>query len=97
MQLAKDFAKRTGLDLDAVVEDDIFIARLEKLRTSKANEDAVDIRGNRSGNSISSQRTVEYWLAKGEHPPKELGRELAEKYVEARRAQGKSTKIFYND
>src|SRR3990167_5978034 len=43
IQLAKDFAKRTGEPLDMVVEDDIFKARLEKLRTTKANTEAAEI------------------------------------------------------
>lgn len=96
LQLAKDYMKRTGLDVDALESDDIFQARLDKLRTTKANELAATDTSNR-GSAGGGKNTVDYWLAKGEHPPKELGRELAEQYVEAKRNQGKNAKVFYND
>lgn len=96
MQLAKDIAKRTGETLDIVLEDEIFKSRAERIITSKANELAADTKNNRS-NSTTGRNSVEYWLAKGEHPPKELGKELAVKYVQAKRNQGANTKMFYND
>ena len=97
MKLAHTFGKRNELDLDAVLEDDDFKAKLERHRTTKANELAAEGKSGRGGAGAGGQRSVEYWLAKGEHPPKELGKELAEKYVEARRSKGKSTAMFYND
>jgi len=97
IQLAKDFMKRTGMDIDALESDDIFQARLEKLRTNKSNEAAADAaRGGGQGSS-GGRTSVEYWLAKGEHPPAELGRKLAAEYVAARRASSQNNKMFYND
>lgn len=100
MQLAKDYAKRTGLDFDAVVEDDIFLARLDKLRTTKSNELAATASNNRGTTSVSGKTTPEYWLAKlgpNDQIPADLSRDLRQQIVEGRRAQGKTTKIFYND
>lgn len=97
MQLAREFAKRTGDTLDVVLDDEIFKARAEKLLTTKANADATSIKTNRSGNVGSGQQSVEYWLAKDQHPPKELGSKLAQEYVQAKRNLGKDKKMFYND
>ena len=96
MQLAKDFAKRTGDPLDVVIDDELFKAKAEKILTSKANTLATDTKNNRS-NTTSGRNTVDYWLAKGEHPPRELGSKLAQEYVAAKRNQGKNLKVFYND
>jgi len=96
LQLAKDYMKRAGVDADALEGDDIFMAKLDKLRTTKSNELAAQSTNGR-GNTVSGRSTVEYWIAKGEHPPAELGRDLAYQYVQAKRNQGKNTKMFYND
>lgn len=99
VQLVKDFMKRTGLELDAVIEDDIFTARLEKLRTTKSNELAAGAKNGR-GNGESGRNSVEYWLAKtgpNDPMPSDMPKELREKFVDARRERGKHAKTFYND
>lgn len=99
LQLAKDFMRRTGMDIDALEADDIFQAKLEKLRTTKANELAAEGNSGR-GSGTKARDTVEYHLAKlgADDPvPSDLPRELREKIIEARRNQGKNAKMFYND
>mgnify|MGYP001570459663 CR=1 FL=1 len=98
-QLAKDFAKRTGEGIDAIMDDDIFQARLEKLRTTKANEAAADTQGNRSGLQTGKD-TPEYWMSKlapNEEIPRNLPLELRSKIVALRMNQGENKKMFYND
>jgi len=97
MQKAFEYAKRNNLTLDEVVGDEIFNQRLEKDRTTKANEIAAQGSTGRGTQGASGKNSVDYWLAKGEHPPKELGKKLAEEYVEARREKGRHSKQFYND
>lgn len=98
LQLAKDFLKRTGQDIDSLETDDIFQGKLDKLRTTKANELATSAEGNR-GRSGGGKDTPEYWLAKlgpTDDVPSDLPRELREKIVEARVGKGKDSKMFYN-
>ena len=97
MKMAQTFSKRNDIDLEAALEDDDFKAKLERHRATKANELAAEGKSGRGGTGAGGKTSVDYWLAKGEHPPKELGREIAEKYVEARRAKGKGSAMFYND
>lgn len=99
IQLAKDFLKRTGQDIDSLESDDIFQGKLEKLRTTKANEAAAET-GNKRGNVGDSKESAEYWLAKlgpNDPVPADLPRALREKIVEARIGKNKTGKQFYND
>lgn len=67
VQLAKDLKEKLGVEMDEVLEDDYFLAKLEKLREQKANEVATtDIKGDKG--EINAKNSVEYWKAKG-HPP----------------------------
>lgn len=99
LQLARDYIKRTGEDIDALEGDEIFQARLEKLRTTKANELAASTT-NRGNQGANTKENPEYWLAKlgpNESVPLELPFELRQKIVAARRAQSKAGKMFYSD
>lgn len=62
LQLVRDFMKRTGDDLDTIVSDDIFQAKLGKLREAKAAADAVPKSTNRS--QPSTHNDVDYWSGK---------------------------------
>ena len=72
VELAKDFQKRTGMDIEGVISDDIFQARLEKLRTEKSNKQATsNIRG--GGGTSQAKNDPQYWIAKKEFPnPQEV-------------------------
>lgn len=98
LQLAKDFMKRTGQDIDSLESDDIFQGKLDKLRTTKANEIAASA-GKGRGNT-GSATTVEAVLAKlgpNDPVPADLPRDIREKVVAARIKQGENAKVFYND
>lgn len=98
LALVKEFARRTGDSLDAIVEDDIFKAKLDRLRTTKENALAAESKGR--GNTSTGRDSADYWLAKlgpTDPVPADLPRELREKVVAARRSQGKTTKMFYNE
>lgn len=98
IQLAKEFAKRTGEPLDVVVEDDIFKARLDKLRTTKSNEAAAESGANRGNNGAGDPvEKVLASLGPNDPIPDGLPREVREKVVEARRQRGAKAKTFYND
>jgi hypothetical protein len=62
LQLVKDFMKRTGDSLDSLVEDDIFLAKLGKLREAKAAAEAVPKGKGRSSQPASDD--VDYWKGK---------------------------------
>jgi len=81
MELVKEVMKSTGKSLDEVVGSRFFQAELKEIREDKATADAVP-KGNKKGNN-SASNTVEYWIAKGELPPKDQ-RELRQKVVNAR-------------
>ena len=96
--IGEEMKKFTGT-LEELIENPYFKQRLETVRTEKANANATDIQGNRRGEG-GGRNTAEYWLAKlkpDEQVPADLPRELREKIVAARREQGKSKKMFYNE
>ena len=68
--LAQSFMKRTGDDIDTVIGDDIFQARLSKLREAKTSAEAVPSGTKRS--VVSPKDSVEYHLDKYENGTMEL-------------------------
>lgn len=62
LALVKDWTKRTGDSLDAVVEDEIFLAKLGKLREARAATDAIPKGKSRGAQPPSDD--VEYWKQK---------------------------------
>lgn len=93
--LVKQEMKNSGIqDPEELSRNVYFKQKLDGLRATKANATAAD-EGSRG--TATSKNTVEYWLAKDELPPKELGSELREKYVEAKRNKGKNQKMFFDD
>lgn len=81
MELVSEIIKSTGKSLDEVVGSKYFQAELKEMRDDKTTTDAIPKGSKRSNNS--SANTVEYWIAKGELPPKDQ-RELRQKVVNAR-------------
>lgn len=67
VDLAIQTAKKWGMGIDEVVDDEDFVAKLDKLRTKKANTAATsEVKGG-AGES-SAKNTPEYWIAKGTPP-----------------------------
>ena len=81
MELVQEVMKSTGKSLDEVVGSRFFQAELKEIRDDKVAADAIP-KGNKKGNN-SASNTVDYWIAKGELPPKDQ-RELRQKVVNAR-------------
>lgn len=63
LQLAKDWQKRTGDTLDAMVEDEIFIAKLNGLREARASANAIP-KGTKRSSSGNAVGEFEMALAK---------------------------------
>jgi hypothetical protein len=62
LELVRTYMERTGDTLDSVVEDDIFTAKLTKLREAKAAADAVP-KGTRRSQAPATDE-VSYWTGK---------------------------------
>ncbi len=98
VELAQKTAKKWGMDIDDVLDDEDFKAKLEKLRTQKSNEAASsNIKG--SGGTGSAKNSVEYWKAKGTPPtPDQVpDRATRQKIVRAMLPSGSTGSKFYND
>lgn len=66
LELAQEFIKNTGKDLDDVIESKFFQSELKELRDADASANAVPKGSKRS--TSSTKDSVDYWLAKDELP-----------------------------
>lgn len=89
--LARKVMKETGKSLDDVIESKFFQAEIKELRDTKTAKNAIPDPSKRAGQS--ARDSVEYWLGKGELPPREQ-RELRTQVVNARIKQEKNIDIF---
>ncbi len=84
VELVQKTIKETGKPLDQVIGSKFFQAELKELREARDAEAAIPKGDKGKGRSAQSSRdTVEYWIAKGELPPKDQV-ELRRKVVNAR-------------
>jgi len=94
-ELVDEYVNNTGKDIDEVLDSKYFKQELEERREQRKAENGAPSGSNRSGESPKNK--VDYWIEKGELPPKgetELRRKvIAEK--EKRSSQGGKGK-FYN-
>lgn len=99
VELALSTAKKWGVEVDALVDDEDFKVKLEKLRTGKANALATsNVRG--SAGTQSAKNTPEYWEAKGTPPSRTdvPDRKTRAKIARAMMAKASTSgKTFYND
>lgn len=98
VELALLTAKKWGVGIDEVVDDEDFKIKLDKVRTQKSNELATSsIRGG-AGNS-QAKNTAEYWIAKGTPPtPNDISdRKTRSAIISKMMAQEKNGSKFYND
>jgi len=91
LKVAQDIIKATGKSLDEVIESKYFLAEINELREQKKTKDAIPSKTNRSGNS--SKDNVDYWINKGELPPKDQW-ELRTKVVNERIKRENGKNIF---
>lgn len=91
-------AKKWDMTVDQLVDDADWQSKLERMRTTKANELATsDIKG--SGQASQANQTPEFWLAKGVPPTPDQVPDAAvrRKIVKAFIANKGSSKKFYSD
>lgn len=86
----KEEMKRSGLGLDALLENEYFQAGLSKHRELAKTADAVP-QGKRSGGVPTD--SVDYWMAK---PIEEVPQEMRIKVVNARLDKERNKGAFYN-
>lgn len=98
VELALSTAKKWGVEVDSLVDDEDFKVKLDKLRTNKSNILATsNVKG--GGNSSQAKNTPEYWIAKGT-PPSSADvpdRATRGKIIKALLDSSKNGKKFYND
>lgn len=98
VELARNTAKKWGMDLEDVLKDDDFKAKLERQQTTRNNLVATsNIKG--GAGTSQAKNTPEYWIAKGV-PPSATDvpdRKLRATIARAMLASTKSSKKFYND
>ena len=83
--------EKSGLkDVDALLENDYFKARLDKHRAVSKTTDAIPT-GNRSGGVPTD--SVEYWASK---PIEEVPQEMRIKVVNHKLDKDKNKGMFYN-
>lgn len=86
----KNEIKASGEDLDSLLENDYFKARLEKFRSLNKSQEAIP-KGSRSGGVPTD--SVEYWLSK---PIEEVPADMRIKVVNAKLEKSKGKGVFYN-
>lgn len=99
VELARATAKKWGVGVDEVVDDEDFKVKLEKHRTNKSNALATsDIKA--GAGSQSAKNTPEYWVAKGlpptaaEVPDRKTRAKIARLFMAKASSNGKQ---FHND
>jgi vacuolar-type H+-ATPase subunit I/STV1 len=96
--LARNTAKKWGMDIDEVIADEDFKVKLEKQQTNRSNIEATsNIRS--SGGKSQAKESAAYWVAKGvpptvaDIPDRKLRASIARQMM----SSSKSSKKFYND
>jgi hypothetical protein len=98
VELALTTANKWGVSIDALVDDEDFKIKLDKLRTQKANDIATSkVKG--GGNQSQTKNTPEYWIAKGTPPTPDVvpDRATRAKIIRAMMSDSKGGKKFYNE
>lgn len=99
VELARKTAAKWNMDIDEILDDEDFKAKLERQQTNRANIEATaGVKGDKGG-SGSAKNTPEYWIAKGVPPtPDQVpDRKTRATIVRAMMADSKQGKTFYND
>ena len=99
IELARNTAKKWNMEIDEVLADDDFKAKLERQQTNRANLDATNVRGG-SNSSVQAKSKPEYWIAKGVPPtPEDLpDRKARAKIIRAMMDKAKTSgKTYYSE
>lgn len=98
VELALSTAKKWGMEVDKLVDDEDFKVRLERQQTTRSNEMATsDVKSGQG--TQQAKATPEYWIAKGTPPTAAdiPDRKARASIARAMIANTKSGKTFYND
>lgn len=98
VELAKSTAKKWGMDLEDVLADDDFKAKLTRQQTTRDNLVATSkVRGGTG--QTQAKNTPEYWIAKGVPPSQSdvPDRKTRASIARAMMSNQKTRKTFYND
>lgn len=90
MDFVKQEMKSSGMDLESLLENDYFQAKLEKQRALNKTENATPT-GKRSGGVPLD--SIDYWMTK---PLEEVPREMRGKVIDAMLSKEKAKGVFYN-
>lgn len=98
IELARNTAKKWGIDIDEVVNDEDFKVKLERQQTNRDNALATSKIKGGSGSS-QAKFTPEYWIAKGMPPtPTDVpDRKTRAKITRAMMTNKDSGSKFYNE
>lgn len=91
IKLVEEYKISTGRDIDSILTNKHFLAELKDIRDFRNSKEAIPSGSGRSGNS--ARDSVEYWMAKGELPPKDQF-ELRRQVVNGRIKREKNKSIF---
>lgn len=103
VELAKTTAKKWGMDIEDVLVDEDFLAKLGKQQTARSNVEATSGVKGGSGQGSNAKSSPEYWMAKGSAPSDaelaqhNISKKDAAKIMRAFMANKGSNKKFYND
>ena len=103
IELAKNTAKKWNMDVEDVLVDEDFLAKLGKQQTSRSNVEATSNVKGGAGKGGNARSTPEYWLAKGMAPTDaelathNISRKEAAQIMRAFMENKGNTKKFYND
>jgi hypothetical protein len=86
--------EKTGKSLEEILENKYFQAELKERREDNSSKEAIP-KGSKNRSSVAPIDTVDYWLAKGELPPKE-NKELRREVINAKIKQ-ENTKNKFSD
>lgn len=101
ISFAQETAKKWNMDMDALIEDEDFQAKLTRQQTQRKNEEATSgVKGDKSGGTSGAKEEPGYWLAKGTPPsPEDVpDRKTRAKIMRAFMAEEKGTgkNPYYN-
>jgi len=92
LEKVKDFQNATGKSLDEIIENKYFLADLKDFRDDKIAKGAMPD-GTRGAGEGSAKDKVEYWIKKGEMPPRDKP-DLRKKYVNEKYKREKNVSHF---
>tara|TARA_Y100000296_G_scaffold3743_1_gene4978 strand:+ start:2831 stop:3382 length:552 start_codon:yes stop_codon:yes gene_type:complete len=92
VDFVKSIKKKTGENIRTVLKDEFVQSRLEQMKADSTALKATPT-GSKRGTPSAGKNSVDYWLAKGEFPPKGETK-LRREYINRKMNDGDSGSIF---